>query len=92
MRDAGLYDPALEVSSPEDSSVALGARLLTQLHEAHPDCDGVFLCNDDLAQGALFQCAGAGCTEQGFGGWWRDASHGAISSRRWAAQALRRDG
>ncbi|WP_066124218.1 HTH-type transcriptional regulator GntR [Bordetella ansorpii] len=60
LRDAGLYDPALEVGSPEDTSIALGARLLTQLREAHPDCDGLFLCNDDLAQGALFQCARLG--------------------------------
>lgn len=60
LRDAGMYDPALEVNSPEDTSIAVGAQLLAQLHEAHPDCDGLFLCNDDLAQGALFQCTRLG--------------------------------
>lgn len=60
LRDAGLYDPALEIMTPEKSSISLGASLLEDLRAAHPDCDAVFFCNDDLAQGAVFQCGRLG--------------------------------
>ncbi len=60
LRDAGLYDPALEVMTPEKSSISLGASLLEDLRAAHPDCDALFFCNDDLAQGAVFQCGRLG--------------------------------
>ena len=60
LRDAGLYDAALEIMTPEKSSIGLGASLLQDLHAAHPDCDAVFFCNDDLAQGAVFQCGRLG--------------------------------
>lgn len=60
LRDAGLYDPALEIMTPEKSSISLGASLLEELRAAHPDCDAVFFCNDDLAQGAVFQCGRLG--------------------------------
>lgn len=56
LRDAGLYDAALEIMTPEKSSISLGASLIQDLHARHPDCDAVFFCNDDLAQGAVFQC------------------------------------
>ena len=49
----GLYDPRLELLSPEPSSMALGGRLLADLLQSRPDCDAVFFCNDDLAQGGL---------------------------------------
>lgn len=49
----GLYDPRLELLSPEPSSMALGGRLLADLLHSRPDCDAVFFCNDDLAQGGL---------------------------------------
>lgn len=60
LRDAGLHDPALELMVPDSTSVALGAALLDRMMAAHPDTDALFLCNDDLAQGALFQCARRG--------------------------------
>jgi len=60
LREAGLYDPALEIMTPQKSSIALGAELLDQMVDRHPDCDGLFFCNDDLAQGAVFQCARRG--------------------------------
>lgn len=52
---AGVYDPALEMMSTSPSSIALGADLFRQLMERHPDVDGAFFCNDDLAQGALLE-------------------------------------
>lgn len=60
LRDAGLYDRSLEIMTPEKSSISLGASLMQELHVRHPDCDAVFFCNDDLAQGAVFQCGRAG--------------------------------
>lgn len=60
LRDAGRHDPALELLVPDATSVALGANLLERALATHPDIDALFLCNDDLAQGALFQCARLG--------------------------------
>ncbi|KRC70749.1 HTH-type transcriptional regulator GntR [compost metagenome] len=65
LRDAGLYDAALEIMTPEKSSISLGASLMEDLHARHPDCDAVFFCNDDLAQGAVFQCGRAGLSVPG---------------------------
>ena len=53
--EAGCYDPALELLTPAPSSLALGGELLVSLLEQHPDVDGIFFCNDDLAQGALLE-------------------------------------
>ncbi|WP_311220792.1 MULTISPECIES: LacI family DNA-binding transcriptional regulator [unclassified Acidovorax] len=53
LREAGLYDPALEILSPERSSVALGARLFEDVVRRMPDVDAIFFCNDDIAQGGL---------------------------------------
>lgn len=53
LREQGVYDPRLELLSPEASSMRLGGELLAQLLHTHPDCDAVFFCNDDLAQGGL---------------------------------------
>lgn len=60
LRDAGLHDEALEMLVPDASTIALGAELLERIMAAHPDVDALFLCNDDLAQGAVFQCARLG--------------------------------
>ncbi|MDQ2105400.1 HTH-type transcriptional regulator GntR [Azospirillum isscasi] len=60
LRDAGRHDPDRELLVPDATSVALGAELLERALAAHPDTDALFLCNDDLAQGALFQCARLG--------------------------------
>jgi LacI family gluconate utilization system Gnt-I transcriptional repressor len=51
----GLYDEALQVSTPLPSSIGLGGELFAQLMDAHPDVDGIFFCNDDLAQGATLE-------------------------------------
>jgi LacI family gluconate utilization system Gnt-I transcriptional repressor len=56
MLDAGLFDPRLEIMTPEPSTVALGAHLMRRVLAELPDCDAVFFCNDDLAHGAIFHC------------------------------------
>ena len=56
LESQGLYDPALVIQTPERSTVGLGTELIDRLLNNAPDCDAVFLCNDDLAQGAVFQC------------------------------------
>jgi LacI family transcriptional regulator, gluconate utilization system Gnt-I transcriptional repressor len=53
LRRAGRYDAALELLHPERSSIGMGATLIRELLARHADVDAVFLCNDDLAQGAL---------------------------------------
>jgi LacI family transcriptional regulator, gluconate utilization system Gnt-I transcriptional repressor len=53
LRDHGLYDAKLELLSAQPSSMALGSELFEDLLKSRPDCDAVFFCNDDLAQGGL---------------------------------------
>ena len=53
LREAGLYDPRLEMLSPERSSIALGARLFEEMLQRMPHIDAIFFCNDDIAQGGL---------------------------------------
>ena len=55
MRAAGRHNPALELLTPQLSSIGLGANLLDRLLEQHPETDAVFFNNDDLALGALFR-------------------------------------
>lgn len=55
LREAGCYDPNLDVLDPQPSSVGLGAQQFRELLTRRPDVDGLFFCNDDLAQGALFE-------------------------------------
>ncbi|GLX14622.1 LacI family transcriptional regulator [Pseudomonas straminea] len=55
LQAAGVYDPALELLHPLPSSIGLGCQLFRDLMQRHPDVDGIFFCNDDLAQGALFE-------------------------------------
>lgn len=55
LKQAGVYDPALELMVPQPSSIGLGGELFSQLLQRHGDLDGVFFCNDDLAQGAIYQ-------------------------------------
>jgi LacI family gluconate utilization system Gnt-I transcriptional repressor len=57
---AGLYEPRRELLVPDPSSIALGGILLERLLRQAPDVDAVFFCNDDLAQGGLFECARRG--------------------------------
>lgn len=53
LRKLGLYDPKLELLSAQPSSIGLGCELFEDVLRAHPDCDAIFFCNDDLAQGGL---------------------------------------
>lgn len=52
---AGRYAEELQVLSPQPSSIALGGELFRQLLTQQPDVDGIFFCNDDLAQGATLE-------------------------------------
>jgi LacI family transcriptional regulator, gluconate utilization system Gnt-I transcriptional repressor len=53
MRKAGRYDARLELLDPSRSSIGLGASMFEKLIDQHRDVDGIFFCNDDLAQGGL---------------------------------------
>nr|WP_308410393.1 LacI family DNA-binding transcriptional regulator [Burkholderia sp. WAC0059] len=55
LREAGLHDPVLEFLSPEPSSVELGCEMFARIMAQHPDVDGIFFGNDDLAHGALLE-------------------------------------
>ena len=55
LREAGVYDASLEVLAPDPSSIGLGGQLFSDLMQRHPDVDGIFFCNDDLAQGAILE-------------------------------------
>ena len=53
LQKTGLYDPSLELLSPERSSLSLGAQQFETLVSMHPEVDAIFFCNDDIAQGAM---------------------------------------
>ncbi len=55
LAEAGLRAPELELLSPQPSSIGLGSELFSQMLAQVPDVDGIFFCNDDLAQGAVLQ-------------------------------------
>lgn len=65
LQEAGLYDPQLETMVADPSTIALGAELLGRMLSVTPDCDAIFCCNDDLAQGAIFQCQRRGIAVPG---------------------------
>ncbi|TQK06865.1 LacI family DNA-binding transcriptional regulator [Herbaspirillum sp. SJZ107] len=65
LREAGCYDPRLETMVADPSTVALGAELLGRMLSVAPECDAIFCCNDDLAQGAIFQCQRRGIAVPG---------------------------
>ena len=46
----------ISLQTEDASSFTLGAKLLGQLLELHPDVDGIVCTNDDLAIGALYEC------------------------------------
>ncbi len=60
MKAAGLYDPALEFLRAGFATIKLGAELFTEIAARHPDVDGIFFSNDDLAHGALFTASRLG--------------------------------
>lgn len=51
----GVFDPARVVTTPQHSSVRIGAQLLSDLLSRAPETDAIFCNNDDLAIGALFE-------------------------------------
>lgn len=56
MLDAGLDPTGLIAATPQPSTFALGADLLSQLLARAPDTEAVFASNDDIALGAVFEC------------------------------------
>ena len=60
MQAAGLHAPTLEWLNPAPSSLALGGTMFEQIIAQAPPVDAIFFCNDDLAQGGLFECARRG--------------------------------
>lgn len=56
MREAGLYDERLIVTTDWPSRTALGEGLLRELLARVPDTDAFQANNDDIAIGALFEC------------------------------------
>ena len=55
LAEAGLDAHARELLAPQPSSIGLGGELFSQLLQRHADVDGIFFCNDDLAQGAILE-------------------------------------
>jgi LacI family gluconate utilization system Gnt-I transcriptional repressor len=56
MKEAGLFDQRLIVTTPVPTSVTLGGALFADLLNKAPDTEAVFCANDDLALGVLFEC------------------------------------
>lgn len=56
MKEDGLHDERLIVTTRRASTVTLGCELLIELLSRAPDVDAVFCNNDDLAIGVLFEC------------------------------------
>jgi LacI family gluconate utilization system Gnt-I transcriptional repressor len=56
MKDVGLLDPNLILTTPTPTAMTLGGTLLADLLAKAPDLDAVFCINDDLALGVLFEC------------------------------------
>ena len=54
MEDHGLVATTLQ--SAEKSSFTVGATLMARILESHPQTDGLFCTNDDVAVGAYFEC------------------------------------
>lgn len=65
LAEAGLQAPELELLDPQPSSIGLGGELFSRLLAQAPDVDGVFFCNDDLAQGAVLQALREGVAVPG---------------------------
>lgn len=47
---------AYRINPRASSSIYLGSQLMAEAFKTHPDLDGVFCTNDDIAMGALFYC------------------------------------
>ncbi|MEO9653908.1 gluconate operon transcriptional repressor GntR [Marinomonas sp.] len=61
--EAAMHDHELKpfcMSTDSSSSFSLGERFMKEAIERHPDTNGIFCTNDDLAIGALYGCQKAG--------------------------------
>lgn len=56
VKEAGLFDEGLLITTPRASTVELGCQLLSDLLARTQDVDAIFCNNDDLALGVLFEC------------------------------------
>lgn len=56
MREAGLYDEKLIITTQKPSSVTFGVQLCAELLSRVPDADALQANNDDIALGAMFEC------------------------------------
>jgi LacI family gluconate utilization system Gnt-I transcriptional repressor len=65
LEQAGLRCMEGEVFDNAASSIGLGCTLVVRLLAQMPDCDAVFCCNDEIAQGVLFECQRRGITVPG---------------------------
>ncbi|MCE8032229.1 MAG: substrate-binding domain-containing protein [Halomonas sp.] len=54
MEEHGL--PPLTLQRSQRSSYTVGAALLGEILQEHPETDGIFCTNDDVAVGAYFEC------------------------------------
>ena len=55
LKEAGIYEERLIVTTPQPSTVGLGCALFSEVLSVAPDVDAVFCNNDDLALGVLFE-------------------------------------
>lgn len=53
LKENGLYDADIQMSTDERPSVSEGKALAMELLKQHPDVDAIFCGNDDLALGSL---------------------------------------
>lgn len=60
LESAGLAEPLRVLTTPEPSAVTVGRRLMADFLAQYPEADAVFCVNDDVALGALFECASRG--------------------------------
>lgn len=56
VKEAGLFDEGLLITTPRASTVELGCQLLSDLLARTQKVDAIFCNNDDLALGVLFEC------------------------------------
>lgn len=56
MREAGLFDERLIVTTQKPSNITLGGELCAELLARVPEADAVQTNNDDIAIGAFFEC------------------------------------
>lgn len=56
MREAGLYDEKWVATTPDQTAVVAGGRLIGEMIDSSNQPEAVFCCDDLLALGVLFEC------------------------------------